>query len=89
MTLYKVISLLAPSNSQAAVIYADPAEPRIMCTVADISDGSAGLTFVNITDIPDSFKLEIKGEQKVRSCQVAWKKGPHQMGVVFEPENAT
>jgi len=30
--------------------------------------------------------LEIKGEMKVRSCKVAWKKEPHRMGVAFDPE---
>jgi hypothetical protein len=60
-----------------------------MCTVADISDGGAGLTVISVAAIPDRFKLEIKGEDKVRFCKVAWKKEPHRMGVSFEPESAS
>jgi hypothetical protein len=73
-------------NNRAAIIYSAVGALPIMCTVADISDGGAGLTFVNIAGITDTFKLEIKGETKVRSCKVAWKKEPHRMGVAFDPE---
>ncbi len=55
----------------------------VMCTVADISEGGAGLTFVNIASIPDQFELEIKGETKTRVCKVAWRAEPHRMGVAF------
>jgi hypothetical protein len=75
-----------PGNNRAAVIYVGAGAPPIMCTVADISDGGAGLTFVNIAGIPDRFKLEIKGETKIRTCKVAWKQEPHRMGVAFEPD---
>ncbi len=71
-------------NNQAAVVKTGPQAPPIMCTVADISDGGAGLTFVNIAGIPDTFELEIKGESKPRSCKVAWRKAPHRMGVAFD-----
>ena len=74
-----------PGNSRAAVIYTGGGAPPIMCTVADISEGGAGLTFVNIAGIPDTFRLEIKGETKVRSCKIAWKKAPHRLGVAFDP----
>ncbi len=57
--------------------------PPVMCTVADISEGGAGLTFVNIASIPDQFELEIKGETKTRVCKVAWRAEPHRMGVAF------
>ena len=73
-------------NNRAAVIYIAAGAPPIMCTVTDISDGGAGLTFVSIAGIPNTFKLEIKGETKGRSCKVAWKKEPHRMGVAFDPE---
>lgn len=75
-----------PGNNTAAVVYVWSSAPPIMCTVADISEGGAGLTFVNIAGIPDAFKLEIKGEAKVRSCTVAWRKEPHRIGVAFGPE---
>jgi hypothetical protein len=77
-----------PGNNRAAVVYIGAGAPPIMCTVADISEGGAGLTFVNIAGIPDTFKLEIKGEEKIRSCKVAWKKEPHRLGIAFEPEAA-
>jgi hypothetical protein len=75
-----------PGNNRAAVIYIAPDAPPIMCTVADISEGGAGLTFVKIAGIPNSFKLEIKGESKTRNCKVAWRNEPHRMGVAFEPQ---
>jgi hypothetical protein len=75
-----------PGNNKAAVVYAGEGVPPIMCTVTDISEGGAGLTFVNIAGIPDRFKLEIKGESKSRLCKVAWKKEPHRVGVAFDPE---
>lgn len=75
-----------PGNNRAAVVYVGGGAPPIMCTVADISEGGAGLTFVTIASIPNTFKLEIKGETKVRNCRVAWKNEPHRMGVAFEPD---
>jgi hypothetical protein len=74
-----------PGNNRAAVVYVGKSATPVMCTVADISEGGAGLTFVSIAGIPDRFKLEIKGETKVRWCKVAWKKEPYRMGVAFEP----
>ena len=74
-----------PGNNKAAVIYVGAGDRPVMCTVADISEGGAGLTFININGIPDRFKLEIKGEVKVRWCKVARKKEPHRIGVAFEP----
>jgi len=76
-----------PGNNRAAVIHC-PEHMPIMCTVADISEGGAGLIVVNAAAVPPAFKLEIKGEGKMRSCKVAWKKEPHRMGVAFEPEPA-
>jgi hypothetical protein len=74
------------ANNQAAVVYISAGAPPIMCTVADISEGGAGLTFVNTAGIPNKFKLEIKGEAKLRNCRIAWKAEPHRMGVAFEPD---
>ncbi len=75
-----------PGNNQAAVVYISAESAPIMCTVADISAGGAGLTFVNTAIIPNRFKLEIKGEAKLRNCRVCWKAEPHRMGVAFEPD---
>ena len=75
-----------PGNNQAAVAYISPQSAPIMCTVADISEGGAGLTFSNAAIIPNRFKLEIKGESKLRNCRVAWKSEPHRIGVAFEPD---
>ena len=72
-------------NNKAAVVHVSESSPPIMCTVADISMGGAGLTFVNIHGIPDTFKLDIKGEDNPRFCKVAWRNEPHRMGVAFEP----
>lgn len=72
-----------PGNNRAAIAYTKRHAPPIMCTVADISEGGAGLTFVSIVVIPDSFELEIKGEANIRICKVAWRAGPHRMGVAF------
>ena len=74
------------ANNQAAVVYISAEAPPIMCTVADISEGGAGLTFVNTAGIPNKFKLEIKGEARLRNCRVAWKAEPHRMGVAFESD---
>lgn len=75
-----------PGNSRAALIYIDGGAPPIMGTVIDISEGGMGLTVVDAAKIPDSFKLQIKGETKIHSCKIAWKKEPHWLGVAFEPE---
>ena len=72
-----------PGNNRAAIAYVTPNAPPIMCTVADISEGGAGLTFVTIATIPDTFELEIKGESELRKCKVAWRSEPHRMGVQF------
>jgi PilZ domain len=72
-----------PGNNQAAFVYIKRNGPPIMCTVADISEGGAGLTFVTIGDIPDSFFLEIKGESSLRKCKVAWRAEPQRIGVAF------
>jgi hypothetical protein len=72
-----------PGNNQAAIIHAGPGEPPIMCTIADISEGGAGLTVVSTTGIPDTFELELKGEEIRRPCKVAWRKDPHHLGVSF------
>jgi hypothetical protein len=68
-------------GNRAAVIYAG-GRPPIMCSVADISDGGAGLTVVTINGIPDEFDLHIKGEDNRRRCKVAWKQ-PNRLGVSF------
>jgi hypothetical protein len=70
-------------NSKAAVICVADDRGPIMCTVADISDGGAGLTVVSLAGIPELFELEIKGETLRRSCKVVWKKGPNRLGVSF------
>lgn len=75
----------APGNNQAAIVFIKKDGAPIMCTVADISEGGAGLTFVKIADIPDIFWLEIKGATSLRKCKVAWRAAPHRMGVQFIP----
>jgi hypothetical protein len=75
-----------PGDNRAAVAYIGGGAPPIMCTVVDISEGGAGLTFVNIAGIPEQFTLEIKGDAKARSCRVAWRTAPHRMGIAFEPD---
>jgi hypothetical protein len=75
-----------PGNNRAAVVYLVAGGAPIMCTVTDISEGGAGLTFVSIAGIPEVFRLEIKGESKMRTCKVAWRKEPHRLGVAFQPD---
>lgn len=72
-----------PGNNRAAIVYTGPHAPPVMCTVADLSEGGAGLTFVSIASIPETFDLEIKGETKLRNCKVAWRSEPHRLGVAF------
>lgn len=72
-----------PGGNRAAIAYVKRHAPPIMCTVADISEGGAGLTFVSIAFIPDQFELEIKGETRIRTCKVAWRAEPHRLGVAF------
>ena len=76
----------APGNNQAAIVFIKMYGPPTMCTVADISAGGAGLTFVNIAEIPDAFWLEVKGATSLRKCKVAWRAAPHRMGVQFVAE---
>lgn len=71
-----------PGHSKAAIIHV-PHHAPIMCFLADISDGGAGLTVVNTREVPDTFQLEIKGEDIRRTCKVAWKDAPHRIGVAF------
>lgn len=75
-----------PGGNRAAIVHV-PSQAPIMCTVADISEGGAGLTFTNIDGLPDLFKLEIKGESQIRACKVAWRAGPHRIGVAFIAED--
>jgi hypothetical protein len=70
------------SSNQSAVIHMH-ANGVIMCTVADISDGGAGITVSNTRAVPDTFELEIKGEHARRNCKVAWRKEPYHLGVSF------
>jgi hypothetical protein len=72
-----------PGNNRAAIAFTKPGGLPTMCTVADISEGGAGLTFVSIADIPDIFELEIKGEHAKRICRVAWRAPPNRLGVQF------
>ena len=72
-----------PGNDQAAVVYISNEAAPIMCTVVDISEGGAGLNLTNTAIIPNIFKLEIKGENKLRTCRVAWTAEPTRMGVAF------
>jgi len=51
------------------------------CTVRDISDHGACLHLTS-SDIPDTFDLV--RDQSAHTCQVRWR-GPHQLGVVFDP----
>ena len=62
-----------PGNNQAAIIHRAAGQPPIMCTVADISEGGAGLLVVSTTGIPDTFDLELKGEETRRPCKAAGK----------------
>jgi hypothetical protein len=75
-----------PGHSRAALVRLGGNTSPIMCTVADISDGGVGLTFVNIAGVPDTFDLEIKGFEKVHRCRVAWRQEPHRLGVAFISE---
>jgi hypothetical protein len=72
-----------PGHSRAAIARIGLGATPVMCTVADISEGGVGLTFVNIAGVPDTFKLEIKGDPMIRSCRVAWRQQPHRLGVAF------
>jgi hypothetical protein len=71
-----------PGHSRAAIIHVAYHAP-IMCSLADISDGGAGLMVVNTKDVPDTFELEIKGIDIRRACKVAWRDAPHRLGVAF------
>ena len=75
-----------PGGNRAAIAHV-PSRAPIMCTVADISEGGAGLTFTNIDGLPDRFELEIKGESQIRVCKVAWRAAPHRVGVAFIAES--
>lgn len=72
-----------PGNDRTAVAYISAESAPISCMVVDISEGGAGLTFVNTAIIPNTFKLEIEGENKLRVCKVIWKAEPHRIGVAF------
>src|SRR5665647_299803 len=77
-----LISSSNESGMTAILTKVSPAPPsEISATVHMI--GGAGLTFVSIAVIPDSFELEIKGEADIRICKVAWRAGLHRIGVAF------
>ena len=84
MTIEKRRFPRRPGNHRAAAIYLTAGAAPIMCTVHDISEGGAGLTFVDIAVAPDVFRIEIKGETQMRRCRVVWRQAPHRMGVAFD-----
>ncbi|MBI1204756.1 MAG: PilZ domain-containing protein [Rhodopseudomonas sp.] len=77
-----------PGHDRPAVAYIAAESAPISCTVVDISEGGAGLTFVNTAIIPNTFKLEIEGENTLRTCRVIWKAEPHRIGVAFVSDSA-
>jgi hypothetical protein len=53
------------------------------CTVTDLSDNGAGLSFGTVFGVPNTFLLLVEGQQKVHHCRVVWTNG-RRLGVRFE-----
>jgi hypothetical protein len=69
-----------PTALSGRVILESAASP-IHCTVRDISDGGARISFPHVTEIPQRFELEI-GKGFLAFAQVTWRKG-NECGLVF------
>jgi PilZ domain len=53
------------------------------CTVIDLSENGAGLSFGSVFGIPSTFLLCIDGDNRTRHCRVIWANGKR-LGVRFE-----
>jgi hypothetical protein len=52
------------------------------CTIRDLSQGGAKLSFGSIPKLPDIFELQIPSQGKAHEAEVRWQRGL-QMGVLF------
>ncbi|HYF54240.1 MAG TPA: PilZ domain-containing protein [Salinarimonas sp.] len=59
-----------------------PAGMVMSCSVRDLSEGGARLSFGDATWVPDRFKLTIFGRDWSANAEVRWRK-QHQIGVEF------
>ena len=56
---------------------------EIPCTVSDLTQRGAGLSFGTTFGVPQIFQLKIDGETSSRHCRVIWTNGKR-LGVSFE-----
>jgi PilZ domain-containing protein len=56
----------------------------IPCTVLDLTNHGACISFANAQDIPDRFELAFGSRSARRACRVTWR-AHNQIGVAFEP----
>jgi hypothetical protein len=55
----------------------------IPCTILDLTNNGACISFVSTQDVPDRFELAFGSRSARRSCRVTWR-APNQIGVAFE-----
>jgi len=56
----------------------------IPCTILDLTNGGACISFSNAYDVPDHFELAFGTKHARRACRVTWRTN-NQIGVAFEP----
>jgi hypothetical protein len=66
----------------AAIVHLDDQSLQIECTVIDLSQRGARLS-LDLTDVPDEFRLLIATNGLSRRCRVVWRQG-NEIGVAFQ-----
>jgi PilZ domain len=56
----------------------------IPCTILDLTNGGACISFADTYDIPDRFELAFGNRHARRACRVTWR-NQNQIGVAFVP----
>jgi diguanylate cyclase (GGDEF)-like protein len=62
---------------KAGVISFNGGRSAIDCTVRNLSPVSAGLDVINVNDVPQRFKLQIKSDALYRACRIVAKRERH------------
>ena len=69
------------------VVYYDNRNASIDCTIRDLSDTGARITFATMVTVPDNIELHIPQKQRVLLARVL-RREPHEIGVSFEDQRS-
>ena len=69
------------------VVYYDNRNASIDCTIRDLSDAGARITFATMVTVPDNIELHIPQKQRVLLARVL-RREPHEIGVSFEDQRS-